>query len=69
MPLGMNPVMRWMGLMIDGPIGADYERGLARLKNVAEQEAAEARAVEAAAQAGTGDAEAANGSTGQPPQQ
>jgi len=60
MDLGMNPVMRWMGLMIDGPIGADYERGLARLEQVAEQEAAEARAVEAAAQAA---AEAETGTT------
>lgn len=51
MDLGMNPVMRWMGLMIDGPIGADYERGLARLKELAEREAAEARAREAEAAA------------------
>ena len=52
--------------MIDGPIGADYERGLSRLKEVAEQEAAEARAVEAAAQAGPGDSEPAEAS-GEPP--
>jgi uncharacterized protein YndB with AHSA1/START domain len=66
MDLGMNPVMRWMGLMIDGPIGADYEFGLSRLKEVAEQEAAEARAVEAAARAGPGDSEPAEAS-GDPP--
>lgn len=34
--LGMNPIARWMGLMMDGWIGADYERGLARLKEIAE---------------------------------
>jgi len=68
MDLGMNPVMRWMGLMIDGPIGADYERGLARLKQVAEREAAEARAVEAASQTGTGDAQPADGPAESPPQ-
>ena len=50
MDLGMNPVMRWMGLMIDGPIGADYEKGLSRLKSLAEGEAAAAR--EAAAEGG-----------------
>jgi len=66
MGLGMNPVLRWMGLMIDGPIGADYERGLSRLKEVAEQEAAEARAVEAAAQAAPADTEPADTSTESP---
>ncbi len=68
MDLGMNPVMRWMGLMIDGPIGADYERGLGRLKEVAEREAAEARAVEAAAQTGTGDAQPSEDRTSAPAQ-
>lgn len=34
--LGYNPVARWMGLMIDRWVGADYERGLAALKGVAE---------------------------------
>lgn len=38
--LGMNPVMRWFGLMFDGMIGADYERGLAQLKRLLEQPAA-----------------------------
>lgn len=54
MDLGMNPVMRWMGLMIDGPIGADYEKGLSRLKALAEAEAAAAReaAEETAPEAG-----------------
>jgi len=36
--LGMNPAMRWMGLMMDNWVGADYERGLANLKTVAEQQ-------------------------------
>jgi hypothetical protein len=35
--LGMNPVMRWFGLMFDRMIGADYERGLAQLKRLLEQ--------------------------------
>ena len=34
--LGMNPIARWMGLMISETVGADYERGLQRLKEVAE---------------------------------
>ncbi len=40
MDLGLNPVTRWIGLMIEGPVGADYERGLAQLKALAEREAA-----------------------------
>ena len=36
--LGMNPVGRWMGLMMDSWIGADYEAGLARLKALVEGE-------------------------------
>ncbi len=35
--LGMNPMMRYMGLMFDGWIGADYEAGLANLKALVEQ--------------------------------
>ena len=34
--LGMNPIARWMGLMMDDWIGADYERGLTALKEIAE---------------------------------
>jgi uncharacterized protein YndB with AHSA1/START domain len=34
--LGFNPVARYFGLMFDQWIGADYERGLAKLKSVAE---------------------------------
>ena len=33
---GFNPVMRYMGLMFDKWIGPDYEKGLARLKVIAE---------------------------------
>jgi hypothetical protein len=33
---GNNPMMRWMGLMLDGFVGADYERGLANLKTLVE---------------------------------
>lgn len=36
MDLGFNPVARYFGLMFDRWIGADYEKGLARLKAVAE---------------------------------
>ena len=32
MDMGTNPVGRWMGLMMDHWVGADYERGLASLK-------------------------------------
>ena len=34
--LGYNPIGRYMGLMFDRWIGADYEAGLAKLKTVAE---------------------------------
>lgn len=35
--LGNNPVMRVVGLMFDKSIGGDYEKGLARMKEVMEQ--------------------------------
>lgn len=34
--MGMNPVGRWFGLMMDGMVGPDFERGLATLKTKAE---------------------------------
>ncbi len=34
--LGLNPMARWMGLMMDKWVGADYETGLANLKTVVE---------------------------------
>ncbi len=34
--LGFNPIARYFGMMMDGMIGPDYEKGLARLKAVAE---------------------------------
>jgi uncharacterized protein YndB with AHSA1/START domain len=34
--MGMNPIGRWFGLMMDGMIGGDYEKGLANLKSVVE---------------------------------
>ena len=33
---GMNPVARWMGLMMDRWVGADYERGLTGIKALVE---------------------------------
>ena len=33
---GMNPIARWMGLMLDRWVGADYETGLARLRTLVE---------------------------------
>lgn len=35
--LGNNPIMRFVGLMFDKWIGGDYEKGLARMKEVMEQ--------------------------------
>ena len=35
--LGNNPIARYVGLMFDKWIGGDYEKGLARLKQVMEQ--------------------------------
>jgi Polyketide cyclase / dehydrase and lipid transport len=34
---GNNPIMRYVGLMLDDWIGADYEKGLAKLKEVMEE--------------------------------
>ncbi len=34
--MGMNPMGRWMGLMMDTWVGADYEAGLANLKALVE---------------------------------
>lgn len=34
--MGMNPMGRYFGLMMDKWVGADYERGLDRLKDVVE---------------------------------
>ena len=34
--MGLNPVGRYMGLMMDRWVGADYERGLERLKEIVE---------------------------------
>ncbi len=36
--LGMNPIARYMGLMLDKWIGADYEKGLASFKQLAESQ-------------------------------
>lgn len=35
--MGMNPIGRYFGLMMDGMIGKDYERGLTRLKAAVEK--------------------------------
>jgi hypothetical protein len=35
--MGTNPVGRWMGLMMDNWVGADYEKGLSNLKALVEQ--------------------------------
>lgn len=34
---GMNPVARYFGLMMDGFVGPDFEKGLANIKKVAEK--------------------------------
>lgn len=51
--LGMNPVMRYMGLMFDSWVGKDYEEGLANLKALVEK-GAKAATAEALATPGTG---------------
>ena len=53
MELGLNPLDRWIGLLADRSVGADYVRGLGRLKALVETEVAQAReaaALEAAAE-------------------
>lgn len=34
---GLNPAMRWLGLFMDGWVGPDYEKGLAKLKALLER--------------------------------
>lgn len=34
--MGMNPLARWFGLLMDGMIGSDFEKGLAAIKEIAE---------------------------------
>ena len=34
--LGMNPMSRWFGLFLDGMIGPDFEKGLAKMKRLGE---------------------------------
>lgn len=34
--MGNTPIGRWMGLMMDDWVGADYQRGLANIKAIAE---------------------------------
>ena len=34
--LGMNPLSRWFGLFLDGIIGPDFEKGLAKMKRIVE---------------------------------
>lgn len=36
--MGMNPIARYMGLMMDGLVGADYEQGLLNLRDLVEDE-------------------------------
>ena len=35
--MGMNPIGRWMGLMMDRLVGPDYEAGLANLQDLIEE--------------------------------
>lgn len=37
MEFGGNPLRRWFGLLLDRMVGADYDKGLAKLKAVAER--------------------------------
>ena len=34
---GMNPIMRWFGLMMDKMVGGEYAKGLATLKTIIEK--------------------------------
>lgn len=36
--VGVSPLARWMGLMMDRWVGGDYEEGLSRLKSLVESE-------------------------------
>ena len=35
--MGMNPIGRWMGLMMDRLVGPDYEAGLMNLQDIVEE--------------------------------
>ncbi|GAB3196409.1 hypothetical protein ABID22_002927 [Pontibacter aydingkolensis] len=41
--MGSNPINKYFGLMMDGMLGPDFERGLENLRNVVEQPTAVAR--------------------------
>ncbi|MEJ8802037.1 SRPBCC family protein [Pontibacter sp. H249] len=41
--MGVNPIGKYFGLMLDGLVGPDFERGLENLRVVVEQPTAEAR--------------------------
>ena len=45
--MGNNPIARFFGCMMDDMLGPDYERGLAKLKTVAEEQAKQASAAPA----------------------
>lgn len=49
MDLGMNPVNRWIGLIVADSIAADYGKGLSRLKALVEADVAAAAAAAAIA--------------------
>lgn len=53
MDLGMNPINRWIGLMVGGSVGADYEKGLRRLKALVETDVATAAAIADEVEVGT----------------
>ena len=40
--LGNNPIARYVGLSLDSKVGADYDRGLAKLKSIVERAPEEA---------------------------
>jgi hypothetical protein len=41
--MGLNPIARYMGLMMDRWVGADYEQGLSSLKELCEKQSADGR--------------------------
>ncbi len=61
---GMNPVKRYMNLMVDKMVGPYFEKGLASLKQVSEDKSAALKAEQAAAPAAGVDAGQGTGAAG-----
>ena len=67
---GFNPLNRWFGLLLDGMIGGDYDKGLAKLKTYVEslpEQAAPSTPTEPSAMPAVDEGTETSDSAGEPP--